>query len=132
MNEQTTRSLARSFAREEFRSPRAATEIIREISLNKVGAAERLGPGVAPDPALPSLRGLPAPSPTPSDPPAATIARFHAENMHAEYNRNFAKCLPTARISRARLPSPAGNTCNYTKLQVSLTLISIWPACTGA
>lgn len=123
MNEQT--------AREEFRSPRAATEIIREISLNKVGAGwggEELHPILHPFSRY-AAYSLPLPR---FDPRAATIARFHAENMHAEYNRNFAKCLPTARISRARLPSPAGNTCNYTKLEVSLTLISIWPACTGA
>lgn len=117
-------------ASEEFRSPRAAkAEIIREISLNKVGAAEKRereegeGEGIAPDPALPLL----------PPPRAATIARFYAENMHAEHNRNFAKCLPTARISRARLPSPSRGTLVITRnSEVSLTLISIWPACTDA
>lgn len=96
MNEQT--------AREEFRSPRAATEIIREISLNKVGAGEELHPTLHPFSRY-AAYSLPLPR---FDPRAATIARFHAENMHAEYNRNFAKCLPTVRISRARLPSFPG------------------------
>lgn len=110
--------------RSEFYSPRAAAQIIREISHNKVHSmfeqsvlgceGEIHSSGFAPDPSNQPRTSL---SPANLHHPASllslslflflillrcaseaamTMPRVHVENMHAEHNRNFAKCLPTA------------------------------------